>query len=254
MLQGEEEDLLGGSRAAEKRQIMEEMEALRTHALKDQEAHEAQLQWLKADLEPARQDSRQAQREIAELRAKLTVQDEVHKQELDEMRRQMAVTAAAASEDELQNARGRIREMHSRLRLAQTEHEERLSLREAERVFHQQEVKHLQAQIARAKQETLTTSSNQDGGLVKKSQLLLEKSEPEEACTNSDAQLIKACDDLQKPASELLQLFGLNCPSREQASHSTSSDLEAQAQVINALTWQMSELNQLLQSRVAQHT
>merc|ERR1719235_2061211 len=102
------------------------------------------------------------------------------------MRRRMAVNATAASEEELQDAKGRVREMQSRLSLAQTEREERQSLLEAERVFHQQEIKHLQAQIARAKQDAQKHSNHQDDNLAKSSQILLEKSKAEEALALRD--------------------------------------------------------------------
>ena len=61
---------------------------------------ETQLQQLKADADSARQEMRQAQREAADVRAKLIVQEEVHKQEFSEMRRRVAVTAAAACEED----------------------------------------------------------------------------------------------------------------------------------------------------------
>merc|ERR1719235_748757 len=131
------------------------------------------------------------------------------------MRRRMAVNATAASEEELQDAKGRVREMQSRLSLAQTEREERQSLLEAERVFHQQEIKHLQAQIARAKQDAQKHSNGgyrQEDNLAKSLQILSEKSKTEEALAlreDDDIALVKACGQLQKPASALLELFGL---------------------------------------------
>jgi hypothetical protein len=260
MLQGEEDDLLGGSCEAEKQSLLNDIEVLRARVHREQVAEEAQLQQLKADADAARQEMRQAQREAADVRAKLTVQEEVHKQELGEMRKRVAVNAAAASEEELQDARGRARELQSRLRLAHTEREERESLLEAERVFHQQEIKHLQGQIARARQESQKFQGQKDGqGQATKTALHKKSQEAEEALSlreEYDASLAAACNSLHKPASELLALFGLDHPDLkppQEISNSTYPDLSFQARVIKALASSISQLHQLLESRVAQH-
>lgn len=270
MLQGEEDDLLGGSCEAEKQSLQNDVESLRARAVCVQEAQETQLQQLKSDADTARQEMRQAQREAADVRAKLIVQEEVHGQEFREMRRRVAVTAAAASEEELQDARGRARELESRLRLAQTERQERESLLEAERIFHQQEVKHLQGQIARARldqgtsyQKSQETGKNRQDDQSSNAVVLHQKSRAEELLSlrdESDIALAGACASLKDPALELLVLFGIDNPELKalqeisNISSSTHPDLGAQAQFIKALASSISQLHQLLECRVAQHS
>lgn len=236
--------------------LQSRLEVLQRSTKQDWEDQQAKVHTQHAEVAALRLQTQQAQRELRMLSARLVAQKEAHQHELGLVMQESELQKTSGpSDDEFRATLDQTQELQASLEAAEALREASNHELQETRKQHEEEVNALNAELASLTmpQQTNGYPSNNNNALqvaagyvadVRQQNAEVELSRRVAVTT----ELLEDIRALQRPAEELMQLFGEQLP---ETKHDSLADIPGSTQWVNALSGSITRLCANLRSRMA---
>lgn len=231
------------------------LEILERRAKQDYEDMQAKVRTQDAEVAALRLQTQQAQRELRSLSARLEAQQEAHQEELAMVMEQGdKLKASIPLDDQFRSTLDQTQELQTKLGEAEALREASDNELRETRQRHEDEVRALNAELAFFAQTPQPSGNIGVQGVLEVAAGYVAEVQQQSAEAELNrrefvtSELLEDIQALQRPAEELMKLFGENLP---ETNHDSLSDINISTEWVTALAGSIDRLCANLQSRMA---